>query len=226
MFDLQPLAQFGNGCAVARGKGFDSEEGFVLFGIEPGVFAQKILTETKEAAQQIAEFRQVAVVVGVKRHAGLTLGGLKYRTSIHWHTACSLFYIMSHPNAKSHKGFTLVEIMIVVAIIALLAAIAVPGFLRARKRSQASRILNDLRMIDSAVDQYAIETNRKTGDAVSVVDWTNYLKKGSLLYNTGNSLLGTAYGPQTVDTIPQVQAADLGVLSDVAGTGFWSPYGP
>ena len=133
---------------------------------------------------------------------------------------------MKTSRAKSHNGFTLVEIMIVVAIIALLAAIAVPGFLRARKRSQASRILNDLRMIDSAVDQYAIETNRKTGDAVSVVDWTNYLKKGSLLYNTGNSLLGTAYGPQTVDTIPQVQAADLAVLSDVAGTGFWSPYGP
>jgi len=127
---------------------------------------------------------------------------------------------------KRRGGFTLVEIMIVVAIIALLAAIAVPGFLRARKRSQASRILNDLRMIDSAVDQYAIETNRKTGDAVGVVDWTNYLKKGSLLYNTGNSLLGTAYGAQTVDTIPQVQAADLAVLSDVAGTGFWSPYGP
>ena len=66
--------------------------------------------------------------------------------------------ILSH-----RKAFTLVEIMIVVAIIALLAAIAVPGFLRARKRSQASRILNDLRMIDSAVDQYAIETNRTSG---------------------------------------------------------------
>ncbi len=65
---------------------------------------------------------------------------------------------MNTSAAKSYKGFTLVEIMIVVAIIALLAAIAVPGFLRARKRSQASRILNDLRMIDSAVDQYAIET--------------------------------------------------------------------
>ena len=52
---------------------------------------------------------------------------------------------------RKHAGFTLVEIMIVVAIIALLAAIAVPGFLRARKRSQASKILNDLRMIDAAV---------------------------------------------------------------------------
>src|ERR1700726_1247225 len=115
--------------------------------------------------------------------------------------------------AKSHKGFTLVEIMIVVAIIALLAAIAVPGFLRARKRSQASRILNDLRMIDSAVDQYAIETNRKTNDLVGIADWTNYLKKGSLLYNGGKSLLGTTYGPQTVDTLPQVPPADYTVLS-------------
>ena len=50
---------------------------------------------------------------------------------------------------RKRGAFTLVEIMIVVAIIALLAAIAVPGFLRARKRSQASRIVNDLRMIDS-----------------------------------------------------------------------------
>ena len=133
---------------------------------------------------------------------------------------------MNTSKAKLHQGFTLVEITIVVAIIALLAAIAVPGFLRARKRSQASKILNDLRMIDGAVDQYAIETARKTGDIVAVADWTNYLKKGSLLYNTGTSLLGTAYGPQTVDTIPQVPANDLAVLSDVAGTGFWSPYGP
>jgi prepilin-type N-terminal cleavage/methylation domain-containing protein len=127
---------------------------------------------------------------------------------------------------RKHAGFTLVEIMIVVAIIALLAAIAVPGFLRARKRSQASKILNDLRMIDAAVDQYAIETNRKSSDQVGIQDWTNYVKKGSILYNTGNSLFGTSYGTQTVDTIPQVPAGDYAILSDVAGTGFWSPYGP
>jgi len=127
---------------------------------------------------------------------------------------------------KRRGGFTLVEIMIVVAIIALLAAIAVPGFLRARKRSQASRILNDLRMIDAAVDQYAIETNRTTNFVVGTADWTNYLKKNSSLYNTGKSLLGSAYGSQTVDTIPTVPTSDYNVLSDVAGTGFWSPYGP
>ena len=122
------------------------------------------------------------------------------------------------------SGFTLVEIMIVVAIIALLAAIAVPGFLRARKRSQASKILNDLRMIDSAVDQYAIETNKASGSAVAVSDWTNYVKKGSVLYNSGNDLFGNAYGAQTVDSLPSVPASSKTALSDVADTSFWSPY--
>ena len=124
------------------------------------------------------------------------------------------------------SAFTLVEIMIVVAIIALLAAIAVPGFLRARKRSQASKILNDLRMIDSAIDQYAIETSRTTGSSVNVADWTNYVKKDTLLFRSGQDLFGDDYGVQTVDSIPQVPSNALNTLSDVAGTGFWSPYGP
>ncbi len=122
------------------------------------------------------------------------------------------------------SAFTLVEIMIVVAIIALLAAIAVPGFLRARKRSQASRILNDLRLIDSAVDQYAIETNKASGTAVNTTDWTNYMKKGSVLYNTGADIFGNAYGAQTVDSLPSVNASTKASLSDVADTSFWSPY--
>jgi prepilin-type N-terminal cleavage/methylation domain-containing protein len=125
---------------------------------------------------------------------------------------------------KRVGGFTLVEIMIVVAIIALLAAIAVPGFLRARKRSQASKILNDLRLIDSAVDQYAIETNKASSNSVAVTDWTNYLKKNSNLWTTGADLFGNPYGPQTVDSLPKVPASAKAALSDVADTSFWSPY--
>jgi prepilin-type N-terminal cleavage/methylation domain-containing protein len=121
-------------------------------------------------------------------------------------------------------GFTLVEIMIVVAIIALLAAIAVPGFLRARKRSQASKIINDLRLIDSAVDQYAIETAKKTGDPVAVSDWTNYLKKDTVLYSTGQDLFGDDYGAQTVDTHVSVPANAKSNLSDVTDDAFWSPF--
>ena len=125
---------------------------------------------------------------------------------------------------KRRAGFTLVEIMIVVAIIALLAAIAVPGFLRARKRSQASRIINDLRLIDSAVDQYAIENNKSSGQAVLVTDWTNYLKKGTNLYITGKDILGNDYGAQTVDSLPRVPTNSKNALSDVTDYNFWSPY--
>ncbi|MEY2499383.1 MAG: type pilus assembly protein PilA [Verrucomicrobiota bacterium] len=125
---------------------------------------------------------------------------------------------------KRRGGFTLVEIMIVVAIIALLAAIAVPGFLRARKRSQASRIINDLRLIDSAVDQYAIENNKASTAVVNVSDWTKYLKAGTNLYLTGKDLMGNTYGNQAVDSLPGVPTLTKQSLSDVTDNTFWSPY--
>src|SRR3954452_452245 len=82
----------------------------------------------------------------------------------------------ARPSVKCTRraAFTLVEIMIVIAILALLAVIAVPAFMRARQRSLAGRMRNELRLIESAVDQYAIETNKNAGDTVAVVDWTNY----------------------------------------------------
>jgi prepilin-type N-terminal cleavage/methylation domain-containing protein len=122
-------------------------------------------------------------------------------------------------------GFTLVEIMIVVSIIALLAAIAVPNFLRARKRSQATRILEDLRMLDSAVDQYAIEQNKSSG-TVTFAQIKDYLKTGSSLYSSGQDLFGRTYGGGSflIDTPPKVDSTTFGELSDVAPASFWSPY--
>jgi prepilin-type N-terminal cleavage/methylation domain-containing protein len=126
---------------------------------------------------------------------------------------------------KNRGGFTLVEIMIVVAIIALLAAIAVPNFLRARKRSQATRILEDLRMIDSAIDQYAIETNKTGGATVEWTDVKSYLKQGTQLWNSGGKdMLGNTFGSFSVDTIPVVPTATFAKLSDVAPQEFWSPF--
>jgi prepilin-type N-terminal cleavage/methylation domain-containing protein len=124
------------------------------------------------------------------------------------------------PGSKS--AFTLVEIMVVVAIIALLASIAVPNFLRARKRSQATRILEDLRIIDSAIDQYAIENNKAGGATVSWSDIQVYLKKGSVIYNSGGAdLLGGLYVGFSVDAIPKLRSTSFGKLSD-----FWSPFYP
>jgi len=131
---------------------------------------------------------------------------------------------------KNRGGFTLVEIMIVVAIIALLAAIAVPNFLRARKRSQATRILEDLRIIDAAIDQYAIENNKSSGDPLNWTDVQAYLKKGSVIYNsTGRDLLGNFFGTDatfSVDTLPRLSTASFDKLSDVAPSDFWSPFYP
>lgn len=131
---------------------------------------------------------------------------------------------MSPKAIIKRAGFTLVEIMIVVAVIALLAAIAVPGFLRARKRSQASAVKNDLRMIDAAIAQYAIETNKKTGDPVYVDDWMDYVKENSKLYISGQNLFGHDYNDQVVDELPVVPALTWDALSDVADTAFWLPF--
>jgi len=122
-------------------------------------------------------------------------------------------------------GFTLVEIMIVVAIIALLAAIAVPNFLRSRKRSQATQVLEDLRIIDSATDQYAIENNKSSGATVVWTDIQNYVKNGTRLYTSGGTdILGNSFTLPTVDNPPKVPAATFTALSDVAPSSFWSPY--
>jgi len=86
--------------------------------------------------------------------------------------------------------------------------------------------MDDLRLIEAAVDQYAIETQRQPGSVVSVSDWTAYLKTETQLCTTGKDVLGHDFGPQTVDQIPIVPSETYAALADVADDGFWAPFAP
>src|SRR5690606_26178775 len=83
----------------------------------------------------------------------------------------------SYMKRNNKRGFTLVEIMIVVLIIGILLAIAVPNFIKSRETSRKQTCIGNLKQMDSAKEQWAMETNKATGAAVVQADLTpDYIK--------------------------------------------------
>ena len=99
------------------------------------------------------------------------------------------------------SGFTLVEIMIVVAIIGLLAAIAIPNFIKARTTSQMNACINNLRQIDGAIQQWALENKKGAAAGVAFTDISGYLKN-AVVCPAGGTTFANSYTITTVDVKP------------------------
>jgi prepilin-type N-terminal cleavage/methylation domain-containing protein len=98
-------------------------------------------------------------------------------------------------------GFTLVEIMIVVAIIGLLASIAVPNFVKARTTAQMNACISNLRQIDGAIQQWALDTKQGDTATVAAADILPYLKN-AVTCPSGGKTFAESYSISTVATLP------------------------
>ena len=131
---------------------------------------------------------------------------------------------------RGRSGFTHIEIMLVVSIIALLATLAIPSYIRSRKRSQAVRLLDDLRAVDNAMDMYAAEYHRAGDEVITPADvdfLKRYIKDRTHLHQSlPNDMFGNAIGLTDLASPPRVNLATFDSLSDVAPATFWSPYSP
>jgi prepilin-type N-terminal cleavage/methylation domain-containing protein len=107
-------------------------------------------------------------------------------------------------NTTRHTGFTLVEIMIVVAIIGMLATIAIPNYAKARGEAQRTTCISNLQQLEGAVQQWAMEQKKADGEAVTYSDISPYLRYPAIC-PAGGKTFQDSYTLTTVESRPTCQ---------------------
>ena len=106
--------------------------------------------------------------------------------------------------SSRRSGFTLVEIMIVVAIIGLLASIAIPNFVQSRKKAQMEVCISNLEQIEGAIQRWSMEMHKDEGQKVTYSDIRGYLQR-SVVCPSGGTGFADSYTITTVDAPPVCQ---------------------
>lgn len=102
------------------------------------------------------------------------------------------------------SGFTLIEIMIVVAIIGMLAAIAIPNIAQARGKAHQTACINNLQQIEGAMQRWSLEMQKDEGQVVTYSDIQSYMKR-AVVCPAGGTSFEDSYTITTVDAPPTCQ---------------------
>src|SRR5689334_3738337 len=118
-----------------------------------------------------------------------------------WHAGCStppwlvIMKLRSGGPWRRQSAFTFIEIIIVITILGLIVAIAVPNYIRARDTARLNAILHNLRKIEQAKTEYALEARKTNGANVDLASLTNYFRDGKV-----NDVIHETYLPNAIGT--------------------------
>jgi len=126
---------------------------------------------------------------------------------------------------RARRGFTIIEVAVILIIIALMLIIIVPHLLSMLEARKAQRVKDDLVTLNSAIEHYALDNGKVSGMQPAFADLRKYLDpKTDIFRRNGKDAFGDSYGPFIIGARPSVPPHTASKLSDAVSEDFWSPF--